>query len=273
MSYIFLPDPQKSLADYDPDYHGELDKAEGKAKLAELGAELDDMQDYLYASKQHSVLVVLQGMDTAGKDGTIRDVFGYFNALGCNVQAFKAPSEEERDHDFLWRVHKVVPPKGIVSIFNRSHYEDVLAVRVRKLAPKSVWRKRFEHINGFEKLLTDSGTLVLKFFLHISKHEQYERLKARTEDMEKAWKVAASDWEDRKLWDEYQEAYWDVLCKCNSKEAPWYIVPANRKWYRNLAVASVLVEHFKPHVEAWKISLQDRGREGLATIAKLDTEE
>jgi len=266
---VFVPDPERPLAEIDPGYTADYDKESARARLAVLGRELDDMQDYLYASRQHAVLVVLQGTDTSGKDGTIRDVFGHLDPLGCRVQAFKAPSEVELAHDFLWRIHQVVPERGFIGLFNRSHYEDVLAVRVRNLAPREVWERRYDHINHFERLLTDSGTLVVKFFLHISKDEQKARLQARAENTEKAWKIAPSDYEDRKLWDEYQQAYQEALVRCHSAAAPWYIVPANKKWFRNLAVATVMHELFRNHVEGWRSQLEARGREGLATLKRL----
>ncbi len=267
--FAFTPDQGKSLADFDPNENGGLDKEAGKAMLQQLGQQLDDLQDYLYAARQHSVLVILQGMDTSGKDGTIRDVLGFIDPLGCLVQSFKAPTEIERDRDFLWRVHQVVPPVGMVTVFNRSHYEDVLVARVKKLVPEAVWEKRYSHINHFEQLLADNRTLVLKFFLHISKDEQQARLQARADNPDKAWKLAPSDWEDRKLWDAYQQAYWDAISRCHSEQAPWYIISADRKWFRNLAIAQVLLHHLEPYREGWKHSLEERGREGLQVLKKL----
>lgn len=269
--YVFLPDRSRSLADYDARYNAGLSKQEGLERLEQLGRTLDDIQDYLYAAHRHSVLVVLQGMDTSGKDGTIRDVFGHIDPLGLQIWAFKAPTEIERDRDFLWRVHRLVPGRGIVTVFNRSHYEDVLVARVKQLVPEIVWKKRFDHINHFEALLADNDTLVVKFFLHISKEEQKERLTARAENPDKAWKLVPSDWEDRKLWDEYQQAYWEALCRCHRDHAPWYIVPADRKWYRNLAVANTMVELLKPFADQWKADLEQRGREGLETLRRLQS--
>nr|MBA2681606.1 polyphosphate kinase 2 family protein [Ktedonobacteraceae bacterium] len=191
-------DSKIKLKDYDAgfiDKHADHDSAD--AEMQELGKELDELQELLYAAQQHSVLVVLQGMDTSGKDGTIRHVMSHVNPQSCSVHSFKQPTQEEALHDFLWRIHKVVPPRGVIEIFNRSHYEDVLVVRVHDLVPKSVWSERYKEINHFEKLLADSNTIILKFFLHISKDEQQRRLLAREQDKDKAWKIAASDWIER----------------------------------------------------------------------------
>jgi PPK2 family polyphosphate:nucleotide phosphotransferase len=210
--------------------------------FADLNGRLEILQEQLWAEHRHKVLVVLQGMDTSGKDGTIRHVFEGVNPLGVRVAAFKAPSPEELEHDFLWRVHRQVPGSGEMVIFNRSHYEDVLAVRVRKLAPEKVWKARFRQINDFERLLAENGTVILKFFLHIDRDEQKERLQERLDDPLKRWKFRLGDLQDRALWDEYMKAYEDVLAKTSTEHAPWYIVPSNKKWYRNLVVATALVE-------------------------------
>jgi PPK2 family polyphosphate:nucleotide phosphotransferase len=217
-------------------------KKEGEARLAKLGARLEELQDLLYAGHEHKVLIVLQGMDTAGKDGAIRKVFDSMDPLGIRVASFKVPTEEELDHDFLWRVHKQVPGKGEVVIFNRSHYEDVLVVRVHDLVPKKIWRERYDQINAFEKHLADTGTTIVKFYLHIDRDEQKERLQARLDDPTKQWKFRKGDLDDRKRWDDYQAAYEDVLGKTSTKWAPWYIVPANAKWYRNVVISQVLVD-------------------------------
>ncbi len=211
------------------------------------------LQESLWAEHRHKVLVVLQGMDTSGKDGTIRHVFEGVNPLGVRVAAFKAPTEEELDHDFLWRVHPKVPGKGEMVIFNRSHYEDVLVARVQKLAPPEVWRRRYDQINDFERLLAETDTTILKFFLHISKEEQRERLQARLDDPQKRWKFRKGDLLDRAHWDEYMEAYEDALARTSHKHAPWYVVPADKKWYRNLMVAEVLVKA----LEALKIQVPE----------------
>jgi len=208
----------------------------------ELNERLEELQELLYAEHKHKVLIVLQAMDTGGKDGTIRHVFEGVNPQGVRVASFKKPTLEELDHDFLWRVHKQVPGKGEIVIFNRSHYEDVLVVRVHNLAPKEVWSKRYDHINGFERMLVDEGTTILKFFLHIDLDEQKERLQARLDEPNKRWKFNPDDLEERKLWPKYVKAYEDAISKTSTSWAPWYIVPANRKWYRNLVVGTVVIE-------------------------------
>ncbi len=221
------------------------------------------------AAQHHSLLMILQGMDTSGKDGTIRHVFSHVNPQGCNVHSFKEPTQEELLHDFLWRVHKVTPARGVMGIFNRSHYEDVLVVRVHNLVPEKVWRHRYDQINHFEKLLADSNTIILKFFLHISKEEQEQRLLARERDKDKAWKIAASDWAERKYWDAYQQAYEDALSKCSTAYAPWYIVPANHKWYRNIAIAHTLVHTMRQYKDEWKAQLEERGKRELARLQQM----
>ncbi|RPH57520.1 polyphosphate kinase 2 family protein [bacterium] len=207
-----------------------------------LNARLEELQELLWAEHRHKVLIVLQGIDTSGKDGTIRHVFNGVDPLGVRVAAFKTPTEAELDHDFLWRVHPHMPGRGEIVIFNRSHYEDVLVVRVHGLAPEDVWRPRYRQINDFERLLAETGTTILKFFLHIDKDEQKERLQARLDEPAKRWKFRKGDLADRARWDDYTAAYEDVLEKTSTEHAPWYVVPANKKWYRNLVVATVLVE-------------------------------
>ena len=218
----------------------------GKSKTEEVFAKLNDrleeLQEMLWAERRHKVLVVLQGMDTSGKDGTISHVFDGVNPLGVRVASFKAPTPEELDHDFLWRIHPEVPGSGEMVIFNRSHYEDVLVVRAKKLAPPEVWQPRYDQIVDFERLLAETGTTILKFFLHIDKDEQKERLQARLDDPTKRWKFRKGDLEDRVLWHEYTAAYEDALSRTSTGAAPWYVVPANKKWYRNLVVATVLVD-------------------------------
>ena len=200
------------------------------------------MQELLYAEHKHKVLVVLQAMDTGGKDGTIRHVFGPLNPQGCRVASFKVPSKVEAAHDFLWRCHSVVPARGQVGIFNRSHYEDVLVVRVHDFVPEAVWSRRFDHINHFEALLHDSGTTVLKFYLHIDQDEQLERFGKRISDPGRNWKISDADYSERPYWDQYTEAFEDALSRCSTENAPWFVIPANRKWFRNLAIASIVVE-------------------------------
>ncbi len=235
-----------SLKEFDPDDTGEYKKneqgkAKAKAETAKLIPRLDGLQERLYAGATRSLLIVLQGMDTSGKDGTIKSVMSGVNPQGCKVAAFKAPSKDELAHDFLWRVHRDVPPKGYIGIFNRSHYEDVLITRVHGWVSDKVAKRRFNQIKEFEELLTESGTAVLKFFLPISKDEEKERLKARIADPEKRWKWNSGYLEERKLWEEYQRAFEDVISATTTEEAPWYVVPANRKWYRNLVVADHVV--------------------------------
>lgn len=217
-------------------------KKDGGEKLLELNGRLDALQEALWAEHRHKVLVVLQGMDTSGKDGTIRHVFEGVNPLGVRVAAFKTPTEEELDHDFLWRVHSKVPGRGEIVIFNRSHYEDVLAARVRGIVPPEVWRPRYDQINDFERLLAETGTVILKFFLFIDRDEQKERFQARLDDPAKQWKFRRGDLEDRQLWDEYMKAYEDALSRTSQEHAPWYVVPSNKKWFRNLVVATILVK-------------------------------
>jgi PPK2 family polyphosphate:nucleotide phosphotransferase len=237
------PGTKFCLQDFDPDYTGKHDNDDDTKKQTKKNLErLSELQEMLYAQGKSALLIVLQGMDTAGKDGTIAHVMSAFNPQGVDVCPFKVPSPEELSHDYLWRVHKVTPGRGMVAIFNRSHYEDVLVVRVAKLAPEEVWRKRYEHINDFEQLLSDNGVTIVKFFLHISREEQAERMRERQQTRSKQWKFSPGDLEVRKQWDDYMAAYEDALFKCNTEYAPWYVVPANRKWYRNLVVSNVLVE-------------------------------
>jgi len=243
-SYRVKPGSRVELSNWDTNGEYEISggKEAAKEELERLGKSLAKFQEMLYAQHQHRLLIVLQGMDTSGKDGVIRHVFDYCNPQGLRIANFKVPNTVELDHDYLWRVHAQAPGKGEIVIFNRSHYEDALVVRVHSLVPEQVWSKRYDHINQFEKLLADEGTTILKFFLHIDADEQRERLQARLNDPEKRWKFNPKDLEERKLWSEYQRAYEDVLSKTSTAWAPWYIVPANQKWYRNLVIATVLVE-------------------------------
>ena len=246
-SYRVKPGGKLVLKEFEPDDTGdykksEQGKAKAKAETAKLIASLDGLQERLYANATRSLLIVLQGMDTSGKDGTIKSVMSGVNPQGCKVVAFKAPSKDELNHDFLWRVHREAPPKGFIGIFNRSHYEDVLITRVHGWISDKVAKRRLNQIKEFEELLTENGTTILKFFLHISKVEQKERLEARIADPEKRWKWNSGDIEERKLWDEYQKAFEDVISATSMQDAPWYIIPANRKWYRNLLVAERIVQ-------------------------------
>ncbi|HLX62875.1 MAG TPA: polyphosphate kinase 2 family protein [Planctomycetota bacterium] len=231
------------LKNFDPNDTGDFKSREhADEAVAKDLKKLQELQEKFYVDRRHALLVVIQAMDTGGKDGTIDHVFSGVNPTGCLVTSFKKPSETELAHDYLWRVHAAAPARGMFGIFNRSHYEDVLVARVHNLVPKLTWEKRYDHINHFEKTLADEGTLIVKFFLHISKDEQKERLQARLDDKEKLWKFNTGDLTDRELWNEFQEAYEDVIRKCSTPHAPWYIVPANKKWYRNYVVAHVLVK-------------------------------
>jgi PPK2 family polyphosphate:nucleotide phosphotransferase len=237
------PGSKVRLADYDPADTGHFKSKEEAAEETQKHLDrLAELQERLYAAGSHALLVVLQAMDTAGKDGVVKHVVHAFNPQGVTVTSFKVPTEEERAHDFLWRVHKAVPARGLVGVFNRSHYEEVLVVRVAKLKPRPVWSRHYDHINEFERLLADSGVKIVKLFLHISADEQEQRLRDRQTTPAKQWKFNPGDLETRRQWSQYMEAYEDALGKCNAAWAPWYVVPANHKWYRNLAVSAVLVK-------------------------------
>lgn len=233
--------------EFSPDHLGEWEGKKDKAeeRFAELRSELDALQGLLYAEHKHKVLVVLQAMDTAGKDGTIRSVFEGVNPQGVQVASFKVPSEIEADHDYLWRIHAQAPAKGELVVFNRSHYEQVLVVRVHKLEPEVDWRLHYRQINDFEAMLVETGTTILKFFLNIDLAEQKQRLLERIDTPEKQWKFSPSDLPERKLWPQYMQAYQEMLSQTSSEAAPWYVVPANRNWYRNLVVSAVLVDTLK----------------------------
>lgn len=261
------PGSRVHLKDYDARETSGVEKEEGQARFTELNAELDAIQEEMYAAGRNSVLMILQGMDTSGKDGAIRAVMANLNPQGCRVESFKVPTGHELAHDFLWRVHRVTPELGIFGVFNRSHYEDVLVVRVHDLVPAPVWQARYEQINHFESLLASSGTIVLKFFLHISKEEQEKRLRAREEEVGKAWKLSAGDWREREHWDAYQQAYEDALSRCSTDAAPWHVVPADRKWFRNLAITETLVDTLRPYRESWKAALAEMSRARLAELA------
>jgi PPK2 family polyphosphate:nucleotide phosphotransferase len=245
--YRIQPGSSVDLTKYDPNDKSlfQIDKAEGKDHLLKLNEELESLQELLYAEGKHKILIILQAMDTGGKDGTIRHVFDGVNPQGVKVASFKVPTEEELAHDYLWRVHKHTPGKGEIVIFNRSHYEDVLVVRVHKLVPVEIWSKRYEHIRAFEGILADEGTTILKFYLHIDLDEQKERLQARLDEPHKNWKFSKGDLEERKLWDQYMAAFEDALGKTSTEDAPWYVIPANRKWYRNLVISSIIIEKLK----------------------------
>lgn len=254
------------LEDFDPRGAVDLEREQAEIRTAGLIEELKALQELLYAARQQSLLVVLQGRDTSGKDGTIRHVAGPLNPQGCVVSSFKVPTAEELAHDFLWRVHAKTPSLGHITIFNRSHYEDVLVVRVQNLVPEKVWGARYEHINNFERLLANSATIILKFYLHISKEEQKKRLLAREEEATKFWKLSVEDWKQRELWDEYTLAYEESINRCNTESAPWFIVPADRKWLRNLAVAQALRDALQPFRKGWLRELKKIGERELEAI-------
>jgi PPK2 family polyphosphate:nucleotide phosphotransferase len=238
------PGSTVKLDRWDPVFTADLeDKSQARKRMAKNLKRLSELQYRLYAENKRSVLIVLQAMDAGGKDGTIRHVMGPLNPQGCRVVSFKAPTETELGHDFLWRIHQAAPRKGKIHIFNRSHYEDVLIVRVHNLVPRSVWAQRFDQINAFEDMLTRNGTHIFKFFLHISKAEQLERFQARLDDPQKQWKADLADFEERKYWRHYMRAYEAALSKCSTPAAPWYIIPADKKWFRNYAVSEILTSH------------------------------
>jgi PPK2 family polyphosphate:nucleotide phosphotransferase len=243
VGYRVEPGARASLATRDPDetehYKTKKDVAR---ELEKQRRRIQDLQERLYAENERGLLIVLQALDTGGKDGTIKHVFSGVNPQGCRVSSFKIPSAEEANHDFLWRYHKSIPARGRIGIFNRSHYEDVLVVRVKNLVPEEIWRERYERINAFERTLTLEGITVLKFFLHISRDEQKRRLQRRLDNPNKRWKFSSDDLKERALWDAYQRAFEDALSKCSTEHAPWYVVPANKKWYRNLVVASTIAD-------------------------------
>jgi PPK2 family polyphosphate:nucleotide phosphotransferase len=234
------------LKDFDPGFtdHHKSHK-EAAEEIKQHQKKLRDLQELLYADGRCSLLICLQGMDTAGKDGTINHILGAMNPQGCCVVAFRQPSVEELAHDFLWRIHRAAPRKGQVTIFNRSHYEDVLVVRVHNLVPQSVWSRRYDQINAFEKGLVEGTTHVLKFYLHISKQEQLSRFKQRLDDPAKQWKISESDYKEREFWNDYVEAYEDVLSRCSTRQASWFVIPSDHKWFRNLAIARIVVEHLE----------------------------
>ena len=238
-----VPGRHIQLQDFDPknaDHDG--GKKDAHDTLKKLKERMDEMQFQLYSEQKRSILVCLQALDAGGKDGVIRHVMGAMNPQGCRVVGFKEPSSEELAHDFLWRIEHQVPRRGEVVVFNRSHYEDVLIARVHDLVPESVWSKRYEQINDFERRLAENGTHILKFFLHISKDEQLERFKDRLDDPTRHWKISDADYSERKYWDDYEAAYDAVLSKCSTRHAPWFVIPSDRKWFRNLAIAQIIVE-------------------------------
>jgi PPK2 family polyphosphate:nucleotide phosphotransferase len=261
---VVEPGKKFRLKDRDPDETFGMKRDKG-AELEKTLGRLTELQHLLYADKRYALLIVLQALDAGGKDGTIRHVMSGVNPQGCDVTSFKAPTGQERSHDFLWRIHRAVPSKGNIGIFNRSHYEDVLVVRVHNLVPKEVWRKRFHQINDFERMLTENGVTILKFFLHISKEEQKRRFEQRMEDPARNWKLSLPDFEERKHWESYSEAYEHAIERCSTPWAPWYVIPSDRKWLRNHLVAELVVraldemklKYPPPTVDVSKVVLTD----------------
>jgi PPK2 family polyphosphate:nucleotide phosphotransferase len=238
------PNEKVSINKIDANDCGEWEgkKDEAKLKLVDLTSHLDQLQEILYAEHKHKILIVMQGMDGGGKDGTIRAILEGANPQGVRVVNFKGPTSTELDHDYLWRIHNAVPAKGEIVVFNRSHYEDVLIVRVHNMVPENIWEKRYQQIREFEKMLADEGTTILKFCLLIDKDEQKKRFLERLADPTKQWKYNPNDVQERKLWDQYMQAYETILNQTSTDYAPWYLIPANRNWYRNLVIASVIVD-------------------------------
>ena len=236
-------DDEVSLSKWDPDDTFGKEKEEIEKELDEILPELSELQYKLYAEREKSLLIILQGTDASGKDGVIRNVIRVFNPAGCKVESFKVPTSEELSHDFLWRIHKVIPSKGYIGIFNRSHYEDVIEVRVNNIISKTIWSQRYRQINDFERHLSENNIRIVKFFLYISKKEQTDRLRDRVLDPSENWKVSAEDYARTKKWDLYIKAYEDALKLCSTEWTPWYVVPANKKWFRNWIVAKVIREN------------------------------
>jgi PPK2 family polyphosphate:nucleotide phosphotransferase len=260
------PNSKVKLSEWDPNDTGDFKggKQEGLEEIAGLLKKLQGLQELLYAEHKHRVLIVLQGMDTAGKDGAVRHVFDGVNPQGVRVVAFKQPSAEELDHDYLWRIHREMPASGGMVIFNRSHYEDVLVTRVHNLVPPEVWKRRFDEINQFEAMLTDNGVTILKFYLNIDQDEQRQRLQARLDDPTKHWKFRLGDLAERKLWPAYMEAYQDMLGRTSTEQAPWYVVPSNRKWLRDLVISTTLVETLK----GFKMKYPESGEDLAGLVVK-----
>lgn len=259
--YRVRPGRRVRLAGFDPaaKVGDKDDPAVALAMRRDLVA-LASLQELLYAARTHAVLVVLQGIDTAGKDGTIRHVFSGVNPQGCRVATFGVPSPEEAAHDFLWRVHRETPACGQIVIFNRSHYESVLVERVHRIVPKSVWSERYGQINAFESMLSAEGTVILKFFLNLSRAEQKKRLEEREQDPDKRWKANPDDWQERKRWGAYRSAFEEMLSKTSTDDAPWHVIPSDHKWYRNLAIASVIAGRLETFRGAWKRAIRERGK-------------
>lgn len=251
-----------SLDEISPEPPESVTKHAAKDRFEELNDELFGLQDLMWGARTHSVLMVLQGRDAAGKDGSVKHVVGALNPRGVRVTSFGVPTAQERQHDFLWRIHQRTPGAGEVAIFNRSHYEDVLVVRVKKTVPRPIWKERYQLINAFEETLVQGNCIVLKYFLHITEDEQKERLLAREKDPTGAWKLNVTDWKERDLWDEFTSAYEDAIGKCATRRAPWIVVPANARWYRNLVIAESLAAAMRPYKRQWRKTLDETGKEG-----------
>jgi PPK2 family polyphosphate:nucleotide phosphotransferase len=259
--YRITPEHPISLANFDPNESEYYEsKQDVKKELKKQCKRLAKLQERLYAQNKYSLLIVLQAMDTGGKDGTIKHVFSRVNPQGCRVWSFKAPTTEELNHDFLWRYHQRTPKRGMITIFNRSHYEDVLVVRVKQLVSPEEWQQRYQMINEFERWLTLNNTKVVKFFLHISKDEQKRRLERRLHNPDKRWKFSSNDIQERKFWDMYQHAFEDAINQCSTTYAPWYVIPANKKWYRNLVIARTVadtIEQLNPQYPEPELGLEE----------------
>jgi len=267
-SYRVAPGRRVHLAEFDPaEKIGDKDDPSVERALRQDLEALASLQELLYAARTHAVLVVLQGIDTAGKDGTIRHVFTGVNPQGCRVATFGVPSAEEKAHDYLWRVHRETPACGQIVIFNRSHYESVLVERVHRIVPKKVWSARYAEINAFEAMLVREGTVILKFFLDLSRAEQKKRLEKRESDPSKRWKANPDDWGERKRWDAYRSAFDDMLSKTSTREAPWHVIPSDHKWYRNLVIASAIVARMETFRGTWKRAIRSRGKSEKRTAS------
>lgn len=269
------PDSKVLLKSFETETKGPFkNKEDAQSFTAQANAEIRELQYRLFAEQKQSLLVILQAPDAAGKDGLIRKVLGQMNPQGCRTYPFKVPSERESAHDFLWRIHQCTPRNGMVSIFNRSHYEDVLVVRVEELVPEQVWRKRYEIINNFESMLAESGTTILKFFLHISPREQLARFAKRLENPNKHWKLNPRDYAAREKWDDYRKAYEDAIEKCCTKQAPWFVIPADNKWYRDASVAAIVLKTLQrmdpqmPKVEVDLAEIRELYQRALAELEK-----
>ncbi len=261
--------PRKvELASFSCDPPEGAEKEASRDATKKLGKQIEEIFDKVFFAGMNGVLIVLQGMDAAGKDGTIRHILGHTHAQSCRVASFKVPTPEELSHDFLWRCHAKTPGKGEIVVFNRSHYEDVGVVRVHGFVPDPVWRERYGQINDFEETLARNGTVILKFWLHITSEEQEERLRDREDDPDAAWKLSVGDWKERAYWDGYQEAYSEAVSKCSARHAPWVVVPANKKWFRDHVVSAAIVERLSPYLPEWESRLEKIGEAAKAELAE-----